>query len=312
MSQKFIVTCYLPGCCYDVSKLIQETYPEDEFVEITNIFSEHSGNDSLIEINKLIQEGKSILYNNYNLKLTTRDAILKLIKDINIPKICCFLIKPFEQCLESVIHDDVTPFDKTIMYKMYFTMRIPWLYEGWDEIKLIRLGSYDNSVRDLFRNKKTGLDHHKIIWKSKKSNLGHKLFQAHKYAVDKEYPEIVQKAALFYQVGLPFASKYYQETMDSDIFDHVNIQISCVSAYMSLFYSDYIHDGLLLRYKNATNDIDQLATAVLINWVAEFNDFSNEDTRYYYVEYFYDKKSEHYKPLYKNMLQLQDVINRNS
>lgn len=309
MSQKIVVTCYLPGCCYDVPALIKETYPEDDFIEITDILSNHSADESLDEINKLIQDGKSILYNNYNLKLTTRDAIIKLFKDINLPKICCFLIKPFEQCLESVIHDTVSPFDKTAMYKMYFTMRIPWLYEGWDEIKLIRLGSYNNSVRDLFKNKSYGLINHKIVWKTKKTNLCNKLFQAHKYAISKDYPEIVQKAALFYQIGLPFASNYYWETSDSDIFDHVNIQICCVSAYMSLFYSDYIHDGLLLRFKNSTNDIDQLATAVLINWSAEFNDFSNEDTRYYYVDYFYDKKSDYYKPLYKNMLQLQDVIN---
>lgn len=312
MSQKFIATCYLPGCCYDVPKLIQETYPEDDFIEITDIMTNHSGEEIITEVNQLIQDGKSILYNNYNLKLTTRDAILKLFKDINLPKICCFLIKPFEQCLESVIHDNITPSDKTAMYKMYFTMRIPWLYEGWDEIKLIRLGSYGNSVRDLFRNKKTGLNQHKLIWKTMKSNLGHKLFQAHKYAIDNDYPEIVQKAALFYQIGLPFVLHYYEESSDSDIFDHVNIQICCVSAYMSLFYSDYIHDGLLLRFKNITNDIDQLATAVLINWSAEFDDFSNEDTRHYYVEYFYDRKSDYYKPLYKNMLQLQDVINRNS
>lgn len=309
MSQKFIATCYLPGCCCDVPKLIQENYPEDDFVEITSIL-DSPVEESLKQINDLVQQGKSLLYNNYNLKLTTRDAILKFFKDINIQKICCFIIRPFEQCLENVIHDDTATFDKSTMYKMYFTMRIPWLYEGWDEIKLIRLGSYDNSVRDLFRNKKTGLDQHKIIWKSKKSNLGNKLFQAHKYAVNKEYPEIVQKASLFYQIGLPFASNYYRETSDSDIFDHVNIQICCVSAYMSLFYSDYVHDGVLLRYKNANSDIDQLATAVLINWAAEFSDFSNEDTRYLYVNYFYDNKNNYYKPLYKNMLQLQDVINQ--
>ena len=311
MSQKFIATCYLPGCCEDVPKLIQETYPEDDFVEITSIL-DSSVEDSLKQINELVQQGKSLLYNNYNLKLTTRDAILKLFKDINIQKICCFIIRPFEQCLENVLHDNTSPFDKTAMYKMYFTMRIPWFYEGWDDIKLIRLGSYDNSVRDLFRNKKTGLNQHKIIWKTMKTNLGHKLFRAHQYAIDKEYSEIVQKASLFYQVGLPFTSKYYYETSDSDIFDHVNIQVCCVSAYMSLFYTDYVHDGVLLRYKNANNDIDQLATAVLINWAGEFDDLSNEDTRYYYVDYFYDKKSEHYKPLYKNMLQLQDVINRMS
>lgn len=195
-----------------------------------------------------LRAGKNTVFDATNINYKRRIAFLNRIKKIECQKVCLFMATPFETCIQrNENRGRAVPHD--VLDRMYRTVWIPGLYEGWDYIELIYPEDYTpKSVMELF-NGESGLNfveqdnpHHAFT-------VGHHCCVT--YGLIGDASKELQEAALLHDIGKPYTKSFInskgETTSIAHYYDHHN-----VSAYDSLFYSD--------------PDCDRIYVANLIGW----------------------------------------------
>lgn len=195
-----------------------------------------------------LSAGKNVVYDATNISYKRRMDALQRINKIDCQKVCLFMATPFDVCIErSKNRERVVPYE--VVERMYKTIWIPNVYEGWDYVELIYPEDFKPyNLRDLF-NGENGLNyinqdnpHHALT-------VGHHCITAYGL-VHNESPEL-QEAALLHDIGKPFTKSFVnskgETTEVAHYYDHHH-----VSAYDSLFYGDF--------------SLDRLYIAAIIQW----------------------------------------------
>lgn len=257
---ELIVTVGLPYSWSDSE--FNEHDNEPNYVKITP--SQYDSYEDVTDVIKAcFDNNKSVIYENYNLKMDTRMKFLHLFKDYEIKKICVLFVRAFNECLDYTANEN----ERNDLYNMYTHMDLPWYYEGWDDIQIKRTGEFkSDTILNLFNNPETGLNNYLVDNKS----LGKDLLRHYGLASVFESPLWVQRAALFQKIGIPFVHENFSQ--QTPRMEHT------VSAYMSMFYTliNYRNHGFL-RVINQEYDKVDLYTAVIIQWMGTIEDLDIDE-----------------------------------
>lgn len=96
--------------------------------------------DLFVELHKRVKSdlnaNKNVCYDATSLSSKRRISFLKELKHINCRKVCVLFCTPYELCLKrNSERERVVP--EYVMQKMYKNFQIPFMEEGWDEIRLV-------------------------------------------------------------------------------------------------------------------------------------------------------------------------------
>ena len=129
-------------------------FSSDELrVEMFGDVNDQEHNQELfVELHKRIKDclrnGKSAIYDATNLNYKRRMAFLAELKGIPCYKQCVLMATPYEECLRrNVERERKVP--EHVINKMYFSINIPYQYEGWDHIKIEYADGVQDSYGDL-------------------------------------------------------------------------------------------------------------------------------------------------------------------
>lgn len=127
---------------YDATIFSSDTLREEMF---GNINDQEHNQELFVELHKRIKDclhgGKSSIYDATNLNYKKRMAFLAEIKNIQCEKICILMATPYEECLRRNAERERKVPEHAIK-RMYFSINIPYWYEGWDDIQ-IEYGLYN-------------------------------------------------------------------------------------------------------------------------------------------------------------------------
>lgn len=238
-------------------------------------------------------QGQNVIYDATNIKMKTRiKFISKTLADIDCRKVCYYVAKPIDQCLEYVqtaTDGYVNPVD---VIRMYMNLQIPYYYEGWDNIRIVRTGQIKDSTRWLFRNDETGLNNTYITYTNIGSRISVGTMSQYMQLVLKRsgLPKHISSAALFSLIGYNSIVKHLDLFKQLNRYSDLNIEGTCeeddttfigfhrraiefnhlfnMSAQDSIFYSNKTYFGPL-RFINdkLVNQRYSLDVAILIQWL---------------------------------------------
>ena len=225
------------------------------------------------QILEKLQAGKNIIYDATNIKMFKRIKFLERLVNISCKKVCYYVAKPIMQCIK----DSMTKEDGYIrtdsLMNMYYGLEVPYYYEGWDQIGIIWNGRED-STRDLFHNKDTGL--YQFLYTDKKYhfpvNLGKYLTTAHDIANISHQSKEVCSASLFAEIGRPYLN-YLSHLKDQDY-----VNPDRMSAQESIFYSCISYMGPL-KFIQDTVKVQRycLDIAMMIQWRTDLKCHKNAE-----------------------------------
>lgn len=234
-------------------------------IELFNDINNMDNNNKVFKelhtrMKKYLIEGKSVILDSTNLSYKKRMAILDEVKKIDYEKSAYLVACPYEQCLRQNSNRE-RKVSETVLKRMYESIVIPQLYEGFSNIHIIY--NIDSDIEydsfDLFFAK-DGLynidqnnSHHTktigehcikcadIIDNYNSSNI-----------FDKIDNYILFYSALYHDIGKKFTKKFKNSkgevTTEAHYFNH-----QFVSAYDSLFFlKDFKQEDLLLIIKYIT------------------------------------------------------------
>lgn len=87
-------------------------------------------------IAKYLKNGVDVVAEATNITMKSRRAILNIIKGIDCEKVCVVIVKPIDECKKDNI-DREHPVPDYVIDKQARKFQIPFLEEGWDEIKFV-------------------------------------------------------------------------------------------------------------------------------------------------------------------------------
>lgn len=172
---------------------------------------------------------KNVCYDATSLSSKRRIAFLKELKHINCKKVCVLFCTPYELCIKrNSERDRVVP--EHVMQKMYKNFQIPFMEEGWDEIRL--LYDFDDMAKYQFDFNTTRISqdnpHHTL-------SLYNHLLKTMKNVEDKvghTRPDLMT-AAWYHDTGKVFTkdfhNSYGEPSETAHYYNHHN-----VSAYIAL------------------------------------------------------------------------------
>ena len=197
-----------------------------------------------------LSNGKNVIMDSTNLNYKKRKALLEELKKFNIQKECYLVATPYEKCLEqNRLRERKVP--EYVLERMYKSINIPMLYEGWDSINIIwNTDGYDFDTNVLF-NGENGLNkidqenpHHTLT-------IGKhclKTFQICEELID-DFE--LNMAAMYHDIGKKFCKAFKnskgEDTETAHYYNHNN-----VSAYDSLFifHQQGFEDEIILKIVN--------------------------------------------------------------
>lgn len=195
-----------------------------------------------------LSAGKNVIYDATNLSYKRRMEFIQRLNKVNCQKVCVFMATPFDICLERSKHRErVVPYD--VLERMYKTVWIPNVYEGWDRVELVYPdGFIPYSVSELF-NGENGLNYQNQDNPHHALTVGHHCIATYGIVADGS-PEL-QEAALLHDIGKPFTKAFVNSKGEPCDIAHY-YEHHHVSAYDSLFY--------------ANPTLDRLYIAAVIQW----------------------------------------------
>lgn len=243
---KFYMLCGLPASgkshyALDLQRIMSnETNEKAIIVSSDNIRKELYGDENIQgnpeEVFKLVHErilssldnGLNVIYDATNLKRKYRLEILnKLPKFVKTE--CHIVWKPIYQCIEDDLNRDRSV-GKEVINKMVQGFEMPFYDEGFSRINYtepyeFNYANYVTEVRNSM-NISHNNPHHTF-------NILEHSREAQRYAVDKNFGSIIEKAAYWHDCGKPYVKSFVNakgETTDiAHYYNHEN-----VGAYISL------------------------------------------------------------------------------
>ena len=187
------------------------------------------------ELHKRIKEdlknSKSVIYDACNINYKQRMGFLNELKRISCYKECVVIATSYEDCLIDNQKRGMTV-PKEVITKMYKQWTTPYIYEGWDEVRLRCRGrNYLTPGAFILNNRSFEQEnqHHLL-------SLGDHCGKAAGY-INSLYPDRQDliRAAMLHDCGKPFTKSYLHSngniTEEACYYNHQN-----VGAYDSLFY----------------------------------------------------------------------------
>ncbi len=121
---------------YDASIFSSDELREEMFGDVN--CQEHN-QELFVELHRRIkdclQSGKSAIMDATNLNYKKRMSFLAELKNITCEKICVLVATPYEECLRRNANRD-RKVPEHVIKRMYYSIDIPWYYEGWDNIEI--------------------------------------------------------------------------------------------------------------------------------------------------------------------------------
>lgn len=222
------------------------------------LFGDENANDKndilFAELHKRIKndllEGKNVIYDATNINYKKRKAFLEEIKKINVFKKCILVATPYEDCLiQNSTRERKVP--EYVIKRMYKQINIPQWYEGWDDIEIVynvkREYNYINLFKRLDTISQDNPNHTFTIGMHCKSCVAWLCSNCLKDNIKPDKNLIA--AALLHDIGKEFTKEFRnskgEPTDIAHYYEHHN-----VSAYLSLFYYDYMNENDLLEVAN--------------------------------------------------------------
>lgn len=88
-------------------------------------------------VKEALSAGRGAIYDAGNSSAKRRAAFLKMLAPSPCRKVCCFLYTPYRMCLANN-ENRARYVPEAVIYKRYLSFHIPHLFEGWDEVRIIR------------------------------------------------------------------------------------------------------------------------------------------------------------------------------
>ena len=195
-----------------------------------------------------LRAGKNVIYDATNLSYKRRINTLEQLSRLDCRKLCVFMATPIEEIVERSKHRDrVVPYD--VLERMYKSIWIPNVYEGWDEISIVYpAGFKTRSTYDLMAllcSIPHDNPHHTFT-------IGDHCLAAQRSVLNMaECTLELEMAALLHDIGKPFTKSFFNGKGEPSEVAHY-YEHHHVSAYDSLFY--------------LPEDIDRLHVASVIQW----------------------------------------------
>lgn len=196
-------------------------------------------------IKECLKSGKNAIMDATNISYKTRMAFLQELKNIPCIKVCVLMATPYEECLKRN-KKRARKVPENVIKRMYMNFNIPYVYEGWDAIRL-EYGEFIDHLKDPidFYNKYKNYNQHNS---HHTSTLGEHCF---KVSSNVGYDMRLVYAGLLHDCGKPFAATYQNKKGETTDECHYYNHNNC-GAYDSLFY----------QY----NGIHPLNVAILVHW----------------------------------------------
>ena len=224
---------------------------EELYNDVNNMENNNKVFDVLHQrIRDTLIDGKDCVYDATNMNWKLRRAFLESIKKIECYKVAVVVATQLHKCLsQNSERERKVPED--VIYRMLHNFTIPYYYEGWDKIKIVRNEKYKTiyNIGEMIYNP-NGL----IYFHQDNSNhtltLGEHLSKSFKIMCSLSNDKILREATLIHDIGKPFTKTFYNKrnelTDEAHYYEHQNI-----GAYQSLFMNTltdmYIDDILLER-----------------------------------------------------------------
>lgn len=184
-----------------------------------------------------LSHGENVIYDATNINYKKRMAFLQQIKSIDCFKICYFMATPYETCLkQNKLRERVVP--EEAIERMYKNIYIPQMYEGWDEIQIIRENKELKPLVNLFLRME-GLIHISQNNPHHSLTIGQHCLKCAdniiKYFKDKNFEinDILVQAAYYHDIGKAFTKTFKNKNGEPTLEAHY-YQHHLVSAYLSL------------------------------------------------------------------------------
>lgn len=178
-----------------------------------------------------LKNGMDVFAEATNITMKSRRAILNIIKGIDCEKVCVVIVKPIGECKKDNI-DREHPVPGHVIDKQARKFQIPFLEEGWDEIKFV--DHIHNKDKYNYRLEKTWVPEIYNDFNQKNpyhmESLGKHMTDAYDFSkkIHNDYSVLV--ATQYHDMG-----KLYTQTFDENgvahYYGHENI-----CAYMMLVY----------------------------------------------------------------------------
>ena len=208
-----------------------------------------------------LKSGKNCVYDATGISSKRRMAFLNTISHIDCKKICILFATPYEVCLERNKNRE-RKVPEEIIKRMYMNFNIPYLYEGWDEIKVIWSEfsrdkySYLYCIQRVEKYNQNNIHHH--------LTLGEHLTKAFFISVDKDFGGCINEASALHDISKPFTATFFDmkgnKTKDCHYYGHEN-----VSAYDALFILKESNNYFYKYDEDIYNDKEILYICSLIN-----------------------------------------------
>ena len=187
--------------------------------------------DSGNEVITISTDGIDVVAEATNITMKSRRSILNVIKGIDCEKVCVVIVKPIGECKKDNI-DREHPVLKHVIDKQARKFQIPFLEEGWDEIKFV--DHIHNKDKYNYRLENTWIPEIYNDFDQKNpyhmESLGKHMTDAYDFSkkIHNDYSVLV--ATKYHDMG-----KLYTQTFDENgvahYYGHENI-----GAYMMLIY----------------------------------------------------------------------------
>ena len=134
---------------YNATIFSSDSLREEMFGDVND--QEHN-QELFVELHKRIKDclrnGKNAIYDACNLNYKKRMAFLAELRGIPCEKICVLMATTYEECL-SRNSDRERKVPDHVIKRMYFSINIPYRYEGWNYIKIEYSDDSINSYGDV-------------------------------------------------------------------------------------------------------------------------------------------------------------------
>lgn len=178
--------------------------------EVLGDVQDQNNNEKVFEVlhRRVLEDlsaGRNVVYDATNINYKRRMDTLQRLNKIDCQKVCLFMATPFDICIErSKNRERVVPYE--VVERMYKTIWIPNVYEGWDYIELIYPENFKPyNICDLFSGE-NGLNY------INQDNPHHSLTVGQHcmatYGIVHSESLELQEAALLHDIGKPFTKSF--------------------------------------------------------------------------------------------------------
>lgn len=218
-----------------------------------------------------LSSGKSVIFDATNISYKKRTLLLNEINNVHhikCNKVCYLIATPYENCLiNNKNRDSIVPDD--VIKKMYLNFDVPYYYEGWDDIRIIRPDDikYNNIFHWLvYTTYFDQKNHHYTLTLSEHCGM-----TAYHLMNNIKNDDMFFDIGFIHDCGKPFTQVFKDSkgnpTEEAHYYNHER-----VGAYDSLFFELDNHHSQTYRsptdlhYNVFTSDNDYLYRAALIRW----------------------------------------------